>query len=133
MWEWGSKANDKVPSAVKLKELLSKTLDDRKRMSNVILTSYPNSVPIIITRSNGHQELPDIDKIKFILTKDNSFSAVIQVVRKYVEFNKNLAIFLFVAGQHIPSSTSTIAQIYEQYKNEDGFLYITYNGENTFG
>jgi GABA(A) receptor-associated protein len=26
-----------------------------------------------------------------------------------------------------------MGHIYEKYKDEDGFLYITYSGENTFG
>lgn len=26
-----------------------------------------------------------------------------------------------------------MATVYEEHKDEDGFLYITYSGENTFG
>lgn len=26
-----------------------------------------------------------------------------------------------------------MASIYEDYKDQDGFLYLTYSGENTFG
>jgi GABA(A) receptor-associated protein len=26
-----------------------------------------------------------------------------------------------------------MSSIYEEHKDEDGFLYITYSGENTFG
>ena len=26
-----------------------------------------------------------------------------------------------------------MGQVYEEHKDEDGFLYITYSGENTFG
>lgn len=28
---------------------------------------------------------------------------------------------------------SLMSEIYAQYKDEDGFLYILYSGENTFG
>jgi len=27
----------------------------------------------------------------------------------------------------------TMGELYEQHKDEDGFLYIAYSGENTFG
>ena len=30
-------------------------------------------------------------------------------------------------------SASLMSAIYDEHKDEDGFLYITYNGENTFG
>jgi GABA(A) receptor-associated protein len=30
-------------------------------------------------------------------------------------------------------AASLLSAIYEEYKDEDGFLYITYSGENTFG
>ena len=27
----------------------------------------------------------------------------------------------------------SMGELYNQYKDEDGFLYLTYSGENTFG
>ena len=36
----------------------------------------------------------------------------------------NSAVFIF---------SSTMGAIYEEHKDEDGFLYIAYSGENTFG
>ena len=30
-------------------------------------------------------------------------------------------------------NSSTMGAIYEEHKDEDGFLYIAYSGENTFG
>ena len=42
------------------------------------------------------------------------------------------AIFLFVGGV-IPATTAIISHIYESKKDKDGFLYIEYSGENTFG
>lgn len=36
-------------------------------------------------------------------------------------------VVLFVAAAALMSS------VYEDHKDEDGFLYITYSGENTFG
>ena len=33
----------------------------------------------------------------------------------------------------LPPSVSTLQAVYDQYKDEDGFLYMTYSGENFFG
>jgi len=31
------------------------------------------------------------------------------------------------------TNSATMGAIYEEHKDEDGFLYIAYSGENTFG
>ena len=31
------------------------------------------------------------------------------------------------------SAAALMSDIYQDHKDEDGFLYITYSGENTFG
>ena len=33
---------------------------------------------------------------------------------------------------HIPAA-ALMSEVYDDHKDEDGFLYITYSGENTFG
>ena len=43
------------------------------------------------------------------------------------------AIFLFVASGTLPPSVAALQAVYDKYKDEDGFLYMTYSGENTFG
>ncbi|KAG4098328.1 hypothetical protein H8356DRAFT_1354885 [Neocallimastix lanati (nom. inval.)] len=43
-----------------------------------------------------------------------------------------IAFYIFI-GEIIPNNTEIMSSIYEKYKNEDGFLYITYEGESTFG
>jgi GABA(A) receptor-associated protein len=41
-------------------------------------------------------------------------------------------LFLFI-NNSIFSSNITINSIYDANKNEDGFLYVTYSKESTFG
>ena len=42
------------------------------------------------------------------------------------------AMFLFVNGS-VPPTAMLFSNLYENKKDEDGFLYIVYSGENTFG
>jgi hypothetical protein len=44
----------------------------------------------------------------------------------------NLATFRLTHPVFLQFS-STMGAIYEEHKDEDGFLYIAYSGENTFG
>jgi len=54
-------------------------------------------------------------------------------IRKHMpNLNEEKAIFLFI-NEVLPPSSALMSQIYEKHKDEDGFLYITYSGENTFG
>jgi GABA(A) receptor-associated protein len=54
------------------------------------------------------------------------------VIRKRIKFNPEKAIFIFV-NEMLPPTAALISSIYEEHKDEDNFLYITYSGENTFG
>jgi GABA(A) receptor-associated protein len=42
------------------------------------------------------------------------------------------ALFVFINGT-IPAMNALLSQIYREHQDEDGFLYINYNTENTFG
>lgn len=41
-------------------------------------------------------------------------------------------LFIF-SGSSVLSSNTLITAIYEKHKDIDGFLYVKYSGENTFG
>jgi GABA(A) receptor-associated protein len=53
-------------------------------------------------------------------------------IRKHIQLSPEKTIFLFV-NNTIPPTSAMMSQIYDQYKDEDGFLYVTYSGENFFG
>ena len=54
------------------------------------------------------------------------------VIRKRLRLPSEKAIFIFIGGV-IPPSSQLLADVYEFYRDYDGFLYITYSTENTFG
>jgi GABA(A) receptor-associated protein len=56
----------------------------------------------------------------------------VYVIRKRLKLPAEKAIFLFV-GRVIPPTAAMLNSIYEQYKDPDGFLYISYSDENVFG
>ena len=42
--------------------------------------------------------------------------------------------FALYGGDHATAhAAAMMATVYDDHKDEDGFLYITYSGENTFG
>uniref|UniRef100_A0AAY4DST6 Autophagy-related protein n=2 Tax=Denticeps clupeoides TaxID=299321 RepID=A0AAY4DST6_9TELE len=54
------------------------------------------------------------------------------IIRKRIQLPSEKAIFLFV-DKTVPQSSITMGQLYEKEKDDDGFLYVAYSGENTFG
>lgn len=54
------------------------------------------------------------------------------VVRKRISLPPEKAIFVFVKNS-LPPTAALMSAIYEKNKDADGFLYVTYSGENTFG
>ena len=54
------------------------------------------------------------------------------VIRKRMNLTPEKALYLFVNDKMIPCST-LLSAVYDAEKREDGFLYINYAGESTFG
>lgn len=46
-------------------------------------------------------------------------------------FCLSACVFIFPVCERLCSST--MGQVYSEHRDEDGFLYVTYSGENTFG
>ena len=108
------------------------SLEDRKKESNRIISKYPDRVPIICEKSKNSSLIPDLGKSKYLVPCDLTVGQFMFVIRKRMKLSSEQAIFIFING-HIPSTNSIISDIYEYNKNEDGFLYVSYSGENTFG
>lgn len=45
----------------------------------------------------------------------------------------NHAFYLLINNSGIASMSLTMAQLYKDYKDEDGFLYMTYASQEMFG
>ena len=109
------------------------SLESRKASSASIRSKHPDRIPVIVEKRAGDKALPDIDKKKFLVPADLSIGQFMYVIRKRIKLSPEQAIFLFVAHGTVPPSVSTLQAVYDQHKDEDGFLYLTYSGENFFG
>jgi GABA(A) receptor-associated protein len=109
------------------------SLKDRFDQSSIILEKYPERIPIICERSaSTSRDCPIIDKNKYLVNIDLTVGQFIYVIRRRLKLSPEKALFLFING-FIPSSSNHLGDIYYLYKDQDGFLYITYSYENTFG
>jgi GABA(A) receptor-associated protein len=104
-------------------------LDKRTSESDRILSTYPDRIPIIVEKAAGRSSkaLPDIDKKKFLCPGDITVGQFQFVIRKRLKLEAEQALFLTVKDA-IPPSSALLSQVYQDFKDEDGFLYdFTYN------
>lgn len=107
------------------------TVENRKKESSRIKAKYPDRIPVICERS-VKSGLAKIDKTKYLVPTDLTMGQFVYVIRKRIKLPPEQALFIFING-NIPPNAELMSTIYETYHDIDGFLYIRYSGENTFG
>ena len=108
------------------------SLRQRVDETNKILIKYKDKVPIICEKDNRIQGF-DIDKKKYLVSKKILFGQFIKIIKQRLKLNEDISLFLIINNEYIPCNSSDIGFIYNLYKDMDGYLYIKYSLENTFG
>jgi len=111
----------------------SNTIENRIIYSTALLKKYPDRVPVVIRRNSNDKILRDIDKEKYLIPKNLQVSEIQVIIRKKITLDSKQALFIFVGSGVLVPMNASIEEIYVEYKNNDGFLYIVYTAENTFG
>eukprot|EP01089_Gocevia_fonbrunei_P010278 TRINITY_DN2291_c0_g1_i1.p1 TRINITY_DN2291_c0_g1~~TRINITY_DN2291_c0_g1_i1.p1 ORF type:complete len:130 (+),score=23.25 TRINITY_DN2291_c0_g1_i1:117-506(+) len=109
--------------------------DKRKLLSAKMRTSYPDRVPVIVERHQRSRTVPEISKTKFLSPDDLTVAQFMMEIRQHMDLNPTHALFLFVGSDNssVPNPGALMIQVYDQHKDEDGFLYVSYAGEKSFG
>ena len=119
-----------MPEASKFKQ--ENSLEDRKNETTKIMKKYDDRIPIIIERS-ARTDLPDVEKNKYLVPDNLTVGQFIfTALRTRLKIDNTKALFIFI-NDTIPPTSASLKEIYDEHKDEDGFLYMTYAGENTFG
>eukprot|EP00658_Telonema_sp_P-2_P023491 TRINITY_DN1941_c0_g1_i5.p1 TRINITY_DN1941_c0_g1~~TRINITY_DN1941_c0_g1_i5.p1 ORF type:complete len:132 (-),score=26.23 TRINITY_DN1941_c0_g1_i5:410-805(-) len=120
--------------------------DKRVEEADKIRKKHADRIPVICERADG-SDIPEIDRKKYLVPQELTVGQFVYVVRKRLRLPPEKAIFIFVNGV-LPStggalkhglacshgcSAALMSQMYKDYKDPDGFLYVTYSGENVFG
>lgn len=118
------------------KKYLINTMDNipfEKRLSESmrLRDKYPDRVPVVITKANG-SNIQDIDKRKYLVPHNHTVGQFVYIIRKRIHLSPEKAIFIFVDNV-LPPTAELLVSVYDRCKDNDGFLYITYSGENVFG
>ncbi|KAG8129697.1 hypothetical protein E2320_016353 [Naja naja] len=88
---------------------------------------------VVVERYRKEKTLPQLDRIKFLVSPDISMSQFIFTLRTRLSLTATQAFYLLVNNQTLPCPSLTILEIYNDNKDEDGFLYMTYASQEMFG
>lgn len=105
--------------------------EQRAAESVRIRAKFPGKIPIIAERAKGC-DLDELDKSKFLCPSDLTVGQFVFVLRKRMILSPEKALFVFV-GSVLPPTGAMLKEVYNQYADRDGFLYVLYAGEATFG
>eukprot|EP01138_Halocafeteria_seosinensis_P014709 gb/GECG01015015.1/.p1 GENE.gb/GECG01015015.1/~~gb/GECG01015015.1/.p1 ORF type:complete len:146 (+),score=18.05 gb/GECG01015015.1/:1-438(+) len=105
--------------------------EQRKAEAERIQQKFPDRIPVICEKA-ARSDIADIDKNKYLVPSDLTVGQFVYVIRKRIRIPPEKAIFVFV-NNTLPPTAALMSSVYEKNKAEDGFLYVTYSGENTFG
>jgi len=108
------------------------SLEKRQEESSRIMEKYDNRVPLIVGKDK-QSDLKDIEKSKFLAPHDLTLGQFLYVIRKRINVDATVALFIFVNENVLVNTGETLINIYEKHKDDDGFLYLTYCSENVFG
>lgn len=107
----------------------------RKTEATRIREKWPDRIPIICEKARmcSDKAITNLDKRKYLVPKDLKLADFMYVIRKRMKLTPEKSIFLFLGENNLAPCSSLLGVLYDSYKEDDGFLYITYNGESTFG
>lgn len=57
----------------------------------------------------------------------------ITIIRSRMALSATQAFYLLVNNKSLASMSLTLAEVYRDYKDEDGFVYMTYASQEMFG
>lgn len=88
---------------------------------------------IIVERYYKETDLPVLDKKKFLVPQELTMSQFISIIRSRMKLTSNRALFFLVNNRSLVALSKSLAEIYAENRDEDGFLYIYYASQEVFG
>ena len=101
----------------------------RKKESDKLRQKYKDKYPVVC---EADKSVPFLDKNKYLVSGDITIGQFLYVIRKRIEITPEYALYFYINGKLLPAS-QLVSQIYNELRDEDGFLYIQIFGESTFG
>ena len=94
---------------------------------------FPTKIPVIVERYVKEKTLPLMDKTKFLISKGISMSQFAAIIRDRMSLTSTQSLFIFINKASMISMSTTFGEVYDELKDDDGFIYVTYASQESFG
>ena len=106
--------------------------ESRISQSKELLEKYPGKIPVILEKDPACK-LIELGKTKYLLERKCTANQVMEMIRKKTTLKQEDALFLQVRAKFSITGEKTIGEIYDTYKDADGFLYVMFTTELIYG
>jgi GABA(A) receptor-associated protein len=111
-------------------------LEERKLKSTKLKELYPHRIPVIVEMSSNSANFSSFmekkHKVKYLVPNEICMGQFVKILRDKMKINESTALFFFIDNKLFPM-TSLMSTLYSEHGDDDGFLYIEFCEENTFG
>jgi len=102
----------------------------RKTLSAKMRAVYPLHFPLVVER-RGRGD-PPLPKSRFLVAGEKRVAEALAQIRGEMSLAPHEALFFLARGQMV-NPGETILRLHERASDEDGFLYLVYSREDSFG
>ncbi len=108
-------------------------ISEREKEARKIKEKNPGKFPVVCEKDPRSKVLEEMEKSRYMLPGDLMLSQFSYLIRNKITLETSRSLFLLISGKFSPTGNSLISEIYDKYRDVDGFLYITYAESETFG
>ena len=106
--------------------------EEREKESAQLRIKYPDKVPVVLEK-DPTCKLIELNKTKYLLPKKSTVNQFQENIKRKAELPGDSALFLQARTKYSLAGEKTIEEVYNSYKDKDGFLYIMYTTELIYG